>query len=113
MSPKVSKRVLDPAEDFDTLVSLRRNAARLQAAIDSVQLNGSGEHRSTTAAVSRMSEALTKVCAELRQHERHSQRQLDSFPIDALVERLKALPEDQRRDIARELGGERDEESLL
>lgn len=102
-----------PSADFDTEASLRANAIKLQAALDSIELHGDGEHSSTIQELARISVALTGVCAELRQHSKAAQRQLDSFPIAALVERLKGLPDEDRDRIRRELGGEKDEESLL
>lgn len=110
---KLSNRTEPATEGFDTVTWLRHNARKLQSAIDSVELNGDGEHPATVASLSRLSEALTKVCGELRQHERHALRQLDSYPVEAIVTRLMNLPDDERTKIGRQLLGTDGEESLL
>lgn len=71
-----------------------------------------GFDKDTAMAAAALGRALVAFQSERRQQAKVDQRQLDSFPIAALVERLKGLPEEDRDRIRRELGGE-DEGSLL
>ena len=98
---------------YDTESALRATADKLQAVLEGMETHDDGEHESTIKHLARISVALTTVCAELRQHEKATTRELSKIPFDRIVAYLKALPMERREDLAKDITNADAEESLL
>lgn len=76
-------------------------------------LRGGGEHPSAIADIARIATSLTATLGELRQNAKAVRRELALVPHDELVAYLRGLPEDERRDLCREVLGSDDMEPVL
>ena len=101
------------ADEFDTQSLLRETVEKLRDLLRSVELHGDGEHASTIQDTARISVAITSACAELRQHSKAAKRALASYSVEAIMAYLLTMPLAERRELAAELTGARDNEGLL
>lgn len=99
--------------EFDPVELLEARARQLRELLDGIETHGDGEHESTLRSIARLSVALTSVCAELRQNQRHLIREVARIPLDQILGYLKTLPMQQLVEIAKELTNADADEGLL
>ncbi len=102
-----------PPGPYDAEGLLRLAADRLRALMDSIQINGAGEHDSTVKNLARTSQAISATCSELRQIAKAHAIAVALVPEIDIIRRLQALPDDRRAAVCREILGTVDDGPVL